>query len=269
MRIVELDAEPLHVLDYVDAAPGRGTQLRPLPILRGRAEGLPSALDALVLTSDLQGRAATRGADAEVAPLVGVALVDELATLAELEVIPPLARMGAFLAGDLYAAPRADKMGATGDVREVWRAFAAGFRWVAGVAGNHDLFGGPGEQTRFAGEPGINLLDGVTVTLDALRIAGVGGICGRPGKPNRRPPEAFEAAVAGLLQARPDVLLLHEGPDDGAAGLGNPRLRRLVENQRALVVCGHAHWHAPLAELAGGAQVLNVDARVLILEPAR
>ncbi|MDV7390080.1 hypothetical protein RZS08_01950, partial [Arthrospira platensis SPKY1] len=114
-----------------------------------------------------------------------------LRTLAELAVIPALDRCGALLAGDLYAAPGADKMGATGDVRPVWRAFARHLRWVAGVAGNHDLFGDRGAQAGLAREPGLHLLDGDAVTLDGLRIAGVGGICGRPGKPNRRPPEAF------------------------------------------------------------------------------
>jgi hypothetical protein len=44
-------------------------------------------------------------------------------------------------------------MGATRDVRSVWRAFAADFRWVAGVAGTHDLFGKPPEREQFLREP--------------------------------------------------------------------------------------------------------------------
>lgn len=266
MRIVDLDAEPLHVLEYLDAAPGGGSQRRALPIHRGRAEGLPRGLDALVITSDLQGR--ERGPGDFPLRLVGEALVDELRALAELEVIPALGRCGAILAGDLYAAPKADKMGATGDVRSVWRAFAGAFRWVAGVAGNHDLFGDRGEQARFAGEPDLHLLDGAAVHLDDLRIAGVGGICGRNGKPNRRPPADFLAAIQGLLHARPDLLVLHEGPDGGPRRRGNPEVRALVAGKRSLVICGHAHWHEPLAELEGGAQVLNVDARAVVLEAA-
>lgn len=266
MRIVDLDAEPFHALEYLDAAPGGGTQTRTLPLLRGRAEGLPPGLAALLITSDLQGRERGRG-DFPLR-LVGEALVDELHALAELEVIPPLAACGAILAGDLYAAPKADKMGATGDVRSVWRAFAGSFRWVAGVAGNHDLFGDRGEQARFAGELDTHLLDGVTVTLDGLRVAGVGGICGRAGKPNRRPPADFLAAIQGLLHARPDLLVLHEGPDAGPGRRGNPEVRALCAGKRSLVICGHAHWHEPLAVLDGGAQVLNVDARGVLLEAA-
>jgi hypothetical protein len=44
MHIVEIDHEPFHELEYLDAAPRGGTQLRRLPLLRGRAEGLPVVL---------------------------------------------------------------------------------------------------------------------------------------------------------------------------------------------------------------------------------
>jgi Icc-related predicted phosphoesterase len=264
MRILEIDPEPFHVLEYLDAAPRGGNQLRRLPLLRGRAEGLPAELDALLVSADLQGRVADGDSQLH---LLGEALAGEYATLADLELVPPPAFTGVVLAGDLYAAPAANKMGATGDVREVWRAFAGGFRWVAGVAGNHDLFGTPQELSRFRREPGVHLLDGDTVELDGLRIAGVGGICGNPDKPNRRSPEAFLAAMRQRLAARPHLLVLHEGPDGGEPGLrGNPELRAALGDGPALVICGHVHWDRPLVNLAGGAQLLNVDARVVLLE---
>jgi Icc protein len=103
--------------------------------LRGRVDGLPDGLEAVVLASDLQGRALADPHASEDVPLrlLGEAVADELHTLAELEEIPPPERMGVALAGDLYAAPDARKRGATGDVRSVWRAFARrGFRWVVG-----------------------------------------------------------------------------------------------------------------------------------------
>lgn len=267
MRIVQLDREPLHTLAYLDAAPGGGSQTRQLPLLRGRVDHLPAQLDALLVTSDLQGRAALAEADGALR-LLGEALAEEYLTLADLDLVPTPAFTGVVLAGDLFAAPGADRMGATGDVRDVWRAFAARFRWVAGVAGNHDLFGKPSEQTRFAREPGIHLLDGRQVELDDLRIAGVGGICGRSGKVNRRPPDEFVAAIRRVLPAHPHLLVLHEGPDAGPRQLGNPDVRGAVDGRGALVVCGHCHWHEPLAELPGGTQVLNVDARVVLLERA-
>lgn len=266
MRVLEIDSEPFHELEYLDAAPRGGSQLRTLPLLRGRAEGLPPEIDALLVTSDLQGRA--RAGDGTLR-LLGEALAAEYAALAELEQVPPPAFTGVVLAGDLYAAPGADRMGATGDVREVWRAFAGGFRWVTGVAGNHDLFGGTQDHSRFCREPAIHLLDGRTAALDGLRISGVGGICGNNGKPNRRAPEDFVAAVRQCLAGRPHLLVLHEGPDGGEPALrGNPEVRAAVAGSKVVVVCGHVHWDRPLVTLAGGAQVLNVDARAVLLERA-
>lgn len=264
MRVLEIDSEPFHALEYLDAAPRGGTQLRRLPLLRGRAEGLPAELDALLVASDLQGR--VRANDGELR-LLGEGLAAEYALLAELDVVPPPQFTGVVLAGDLFAAPAANRMGATGDVREVWRAFAARFRWVAGVAGNHDLFGEPQAQRRFSREPGVHLLDGETALLDGLRIAGVGGICGNRDKPNRRDPEAFLAAVRQRLAARPHLLVLHEGPDGGEPGLrGNPEVRAALGDGRPLVICGHVHWDRPLVTLADGPQLLNVDARAVLLE---
>lgn len=268
MRIVSIDPDPVHELEYLDAAPRSGTQLRRLPLLRGVAEGIPRELDALLVCSDLQGRWRLSAGDGTLL-LLGEVLAAEYAALAELEVVPAPAFTGVVLAGDLYAAPGADKMGATGDVRSVWRAFAAGFRWVAGVAGNHDLFGKGKEAESFAREPGVNLLDGRSVGLDGLRIAGVGGICGNGNKPNRRALEDFIAAARQCVASRPDLLVLHEGPDGGERGLrGNVGLREALDGCRPVVICGHVHWDRPLVTLPKGTQVLNVDARVVILERA-
>ncbi len=268
MRIVEIEEVPLHRIDYADAAPGGGTQRRALDLVRARVEGLPPQLDALLVTADLQGRAHLASAGGSM-HLLGEVLAEEYTALAELDVVPPPSHTGVLLAGDLYAAPGADRMGATGDVRPVWDAFAAGFRWVAGVAGNHDLFGGAQEMSRFCRQAGVNLLDGASAELDDLRVAGVGGICGNPGKPNRRPPEEFVAAIRRALVAKAQVLVLHEGPDGQTPGQrGNPALRAALAGRRLLVICGHVHWDSPLAELPGGTQVLNVDARALVLERA-
>ena len=265
--MLEIDSEPFHELEYLDAAPRGGTQLRRLPLLRGRAEGLPAELDALLVTSDLQGRA--RAGDGSL-HLLGEALAAEDAALAELEQVPAPAFTGVLLAGDLFAAPGADRMGATGDVRPVWRAFAGAFRWVTGVAGNHDLFGDRQEHSRFTREAGVHLLDDASAVLDGLRVAGVGGICGNPNKPNRRAPEQFLAAVRRGLSRKPHLLVLHEGPDGDDPRLrGNPEVRAALAGSRTIVICGHVHWDRPLVTLPSGAQLLNVDARVVLLERAQ
>lgn len=270
MRILDIDDEPFHVLEFFDAAPGGARQLRQLPFLRGRADGLPESIDAMVLTSDLQGRALpVPDAPEDVPlPLLGEAVVDELHTLGDLEEIAPPERVGVVLAGDLYAAPDARKLGATGDVRPVWQAFAGGgFRWTVGVAGNHDLFGSPEELAELRRAEGIHVLDGTRIRLDGLDVAGVGGIVGNDRKPNRRAPAEFEAAVRSCLHARPKLLVLHEGPAGSfAEQRGNPALRELLRRQPMLVVCGHVHWPRPLASFEGGAQVVNTDCRVIVLQ---
>lgn len=170
----------------------------------------------------------------------------------------------ALLAGDLYAAPQADQRGATGDVRPVWEAFSATFASVAGVNGNHDTFG---EQSAadFAHHAGVQLLDGEVRTLLGLRVGGVGGIVGKPTKPNRKSEAHFQDLLARVLRGGADVVLLHQGPD-GPGERGSPTVRTAIEAVEAppLVAFGHCHWAVPFYEV-GRRQLLNVDGRVVVL----
>ncbi len=104
-----------------------------LPLLEGEVDVLPSGLDALILTGDLQGIAPSWSTGST--GLLGVRLAEELVELSEQGVLPYPERTGVVLAGDLYSAPGANIRGASGDVRAVWEAFADAFRWVAGVQG--------------------------------------------------------------------------------------------------------------------------------------
>lgn len=105
-------------------------------------------------------------------------LADGLEVLSELGEVPPLDRVGVILAGDLFARPGLDRRGGSGDVRAVWLALARRCRWVAGVAGNHDLFGPkpsvPDFQV-FCQSPGVHFLDGDVAELEGLRIGGLSG----------------------------------------------------------------------------------------------
>jgi hypothetical protein len=248
-----------------------------LPILVGRVEGLPEELDALVLTSDLQGVAPSwrnGGANA----LLGVEVAEVLRGLTETPppgrgVLPYPERTGVILAGDLYSAPGGDVRGATGDVREVWYAFAESFRWVAGVLGNHDQFGTLRERRSLEAHAAVRLLEGSVTQVDGLCLGGVGEIVGDPRKAGRKSADDFTAALELVLEVQPDILVLHEGPPGGADQPGNSdiaaTLRARLDSSRTpwsgVVVCGHSHWEEPLAELRGGVQVLNVDARVVVL----
>ena len=69
--------------------------------------------------------------------------------------------------------------------------------------------------------------------------------------------------------AGPHLLVLHEGPDGGEPGLrGKSTVRAAPGGGRVRVICGHAHGDRPLVTLDFGPQLLNVDARVVLLERA-
>lgn len=266
MRIVELRKDPMEELICLSASVRGPPETLRLPILRGSVEGLRSEIAAVVVASDLQAVAPVRAAEGASGP-AGGALVELLVDLEAAGTIPSLDTIGVVLAGDLYSDPSANKRGATGDVRDVWRAFAQHFRWVAGVGGNHDAFGKtPRDRERFGREPGIHLLDGNVAELDGIRIGGVSGIIGPPGKPTRRDTGTMMALLHEVIALAPDVLVLHEGPDCGRGYPGNIDLARVLSDcHDTLVVCGHVHWPDALQTVQGGPQVVNVTERILLL----
>jgi hypothetical protein len=269
MRILTIEDTPIHTWRYLNAAPRGGTEVQTLPLLRATVDALPEDVETLIALSDLQGMAPHALRDGAAA-LLGELLADELALMGEVGDLPHPSRTGILLAGDLFSNATADVRGASGDVRDVWKAFASQFRWVAGVAGNHDTFGSHRERERFLQQPGLHLLDGQVVDLDGLRVGGVSYIIGRPDKLGRREQGAQLERVEEVLVQDPEVLLLHEGPDDPThEQRGNPFIREAVTAwSELLVICGHCHWDTPLTTLASGTQVLNVDTRAVLLQRA-
>jgi len=252
--IRDLSDELLAEVHYLNAARGGGSTVGRLPIQRATLSfsgGSPAPeLDAIIACSDLQG--VVRG------ELLGIAVAEQLEELAMEGVIPPAPRTGVILAGDLYSVPAANKRGGHGDVAEVWRAFAERFAWVTGVAGNHD------DIDQVAGET-IHLLDGDVVELDGVRIGGVGRIIGNPEKRGRRD-EATQLALFDRV-ADAAIVVMHEGPagtrDDQR---GNGLIGEVLEaGDFPLAICGHDHWEHPLSPIPRRGQVLNVDARCVVL----
>lgn len=250
LAITQLDDQPFHRMRALNARRGGGRESVAIPFLRGRLNGLPPELDALIFTGDLQGVASREN---EELVLCGILVADELAELSAAGELPPLEKTGVILTGDLFSVPDASKRGGFGDVTEVWRAFHRIARWVTGVAGNHD-------DVSRVHRSGGTLLDVSATSLDGLRIGGVGLICGDPAKPGRRAQEDQLAAIE-LITADPlDVLVLHEGPCGSHAQRGN----EAIQPAAPIVACGHVHWEEPLFRHAYGA-VLNVDGRVVVL----
>jgi Icc protein len=272
MKILEFRPEPVFTFPFLNAGKGAGQFFEHrLPVNHARVDRLPNGISAIVVTSDLQGRERFQDAAGNAPRLLGEVLPRQLVE----QVLPTLGvadlnSVAALLAGDFYTVPALDKRGGTGDVTEVWRAFGECFTWVAGVAGNHDLFGdGNIRQPSF--EPPLYYLDGQTIEVGGFQIGGIGGIIGNPSRPQRRTEDDYLRTLEGLAGQPLEVLLMHEGPDGPGFGQrGDPRIRAVLENRPArdtscLIIRGHKHWNSPLAQLSNGLQILNVDARVLIL----
>jgi hypothetical protein len=263
MRVVDPRPRPVARVAHRYARRGGGTATAALPVVALGVDRVPDGVDAVLVTSDLQGVAPSPLGGEPV--LLGLALADHLALWAAEGLTPPPERVAVVLAGDLYSAPAADTRGATGPVADVWLAFAAaGCPVVTGVRGNHDVIG-PAE----AAVAGPGLLDGTVADLGGVRVGGVCGVIGDPWRADRRGEADFLAALRAVQGARPDVVVLHEGPDGGHRDLrGNPVVRAaLAADPPPLTVCGHIPWPRPLARLGAG-HVLNTDGRAVLLVPA-
>jgi len=267
LRVVSIGEEPIEQLPYTAAAPGsRGVNYEYLPIYFGEMRGLPDGVDALILASDLQGVAGHVAVDGEQrVRQIGEELPEFLALLLDsygTRFDPQ--RVVVLLCGDLYGDPA--QRGSSGDPLPVWEAFRSHFGTVLGVSGNHDMVTSAG-KARLAAAPGVDFYEEPRMTLHrGLNIAGLGGVTGRAGKPNRMPEEEYIGALQKLLRRNPDVLMLHQGPDVPAFGLpGHEGIRRaLTAGPPLLLCCGHVHWDRPMAELDNGTQVINADGRVLV-----
>lgn len=264
MRILRIDAEPFHVLEYL-VGDGAGKITAVLPFHRAYVEALPPTLQALIATSDLQGVEYAATGCGTPRPL-GEVVAFEIDRLRNAGSLPAKESTGAILAGDFY--PRADE----GDVLPVWRAFAETCRWIAGVAGNHDAFG---DKTTAAearidiNHSAAHFLDEDTFAIDGLIIGGISGAVGRPGESWARSESAFAAAIAKLAHGHPDILISHDGPNISETNLsGWPSVRRVLETAPpTLLIRGHDPWPTPLAALPNGTQLLNVEGRVIVLIP--
>ena len=269
MRIIDIDPVPVAEIAYARASRAGCAEHVLLDFLAVRVDRLPDGLDAIIVTADLQGYGTDSRSHSR---LLGEAVAGKAAELAADGRIGPSENVGVLLAGDYWADPDLTSRGGVGDVREVWSAFGGRFRWVCGVAGNHDQFtAAPGNapfalaaKRQFAQETGFHALDDDFIQLGALRIAGVGGVIGNPAKPFRRSRERFAEALTRLIRLQPDLLVCHEGFN--SHGLDeDPEVEASLMGAKDLVVV-HGHRHGePGGTLRTGQQVLNCCERVLVL----
>ena len=57
-------------------------------------------------------------------------------------------------------------------------------------------------------------MDGAVAIYNGLTIGGVCGIVGNTNKNQRKTESQYEQYLDKILNKKPDILLLHEGPDD-------------------------------------------------------
>ena len=267
MKITSLSSDPIVQIPFLNAGRGQGGYyVERLPIFLAAVDELPDELDAVVATANLQGRERFEESPGGAPRLLGETLPQQLAE----DILPKFGidalRTGSILAGDFYTVPALDKRGGSGDVTKVWEAFGREFRWVVGVAGNHDMFGESLHPNR-ATSANRHYLDGSCVTLDGLAIAGVGGVIGNPSRAHRRTEDGYVDALLEVLDEPVDILITHDGPEGPERGQrGSPRATYVLnELCPSLNIRGHSHWETPLVNLDGGTQVLNVDCRVVVL----
>lgn len=270
MRNVILHPRPSHKLKYLNAARGGGMEVVVLPFLFGTAEALPEGVDAVVVTSDLQGREFLGSKD-KPGRLLSEVVAEELIERGDSLGLPDPSRVGVVLAGDLFA--RESGRGGNGDIFPALRAFSEWFAWVVAVGGNHDDVGSwpitEDSWARLRAVPRLHFLDGHTVELGGVRISGVSGVEGDPQRAFRRPADDFRGAIELVLLDRPELLVLHQGPHvDGVARKSSETVREALDHAHPappLCICGHDPWETPVVQLPNGTQVLNVDHRVVVL----
>jgi len=270
MRILSIQTHPIFILPYKNVAPGSGRRGRPakvidaeLPLLTATLSQLPDSLDAIIATSDLQGRIIRNGEEYLLGEILPKKLFQFLVDHRP-EIDPN--RVGIFLCGDLFAT--LTKRGGLGDVRNVWYEFRKYFKWVAGVAGNHDQIGNnKAEFEAFLKEPNIYFLDGHNKTLEGMEISGVSGIISTKRQPFRIPWDEYEAKLDEVAPYQPDVLLLHQTPSfPEERYIDSQWIREYLEEQPpTLIISGHKHWEVPLREISNGSQILNLEARAILL----
>lgn len=268
IRITQIEREPFRSERFLNAGRGQGNfYVDFLPIHTAVADGLPDDLDAIIATADLQGRETFQQANGQPLRLLGEVLPDVLVS----EILPSIGlndpdRIAVLLAGDFYTVPALDRRGGSGDVTNVWMTFAERFGWVAGVAGNHDVFGSD-SKGRLRSNSRMRFIEQGTAQVGNLNVGGLSGIVGDPTRPWRRAEADFNLAVETLLESSLDALIMHDGPSGPLSGQrGYDSTQAICAAGRpSLIVRGHAHWDDPFCELANGTQILNVDQRVVIV----
>lgn len=242
-----------------------------LPFYNVYVDRMPQGLTAIVATSDLQGVAITLNGDdghQYEDRYLAHALVEKLSHSLDNHGISK-EKTGVLLLGDFHSDLLLKKRGGYGDVRDVWMAFYKSFKWIVGVAGNHDTFafGSHREFAAFREQANLHLLDGDTVVIDSVKFSGVSGVIGNSKRPWRHRERDHLKMIEEAIKCSPSFLLLHEGPSIHEKGLqGKDEIRQHLEKQApCTLICGHRHWPGnKIHSLSNGSQIINTEGKVIV-----
>lgn len=261
LKITDIENEPIERISFLTIPPN---SIEPsefsLPIYHGKIKGLPMNINAIVVTSDLQGVIIQNDKNV----LLGEFLAENLKLIFEVY-FPQIAtkKTIAFLCGDLYA--DLTKRGQSGNPIKVWEKFASVFGQTIGIGGNHDKFINLEDLDKIQN---AKLLINEVFEFEGLKIGGLSGIIGRSDKNFRLQESDYLKAFSNLLNKKPDILLTHLSPQiSDKSLLGNENITQILENGYATTLfCGHSHWEydKPI-DMKNETQVLNTDTKVFIL----
>ncbi|MFC2131594.1 metallophosphoesterase [Bacteroidota bacterium] len=263
MKINKINSEPISEIPYYSLSTGRKVERCLLHVFEAEATGLPDEIDTLICTSDLQGTLSRNST--KLKDLLGIYVAKELASFFDTTNYSAKSKTGVLLAGDFFCQPDLAGRGGYGFVDEVWYAFSSKFRWVAGVAGNHDNF----RQSFYSNpKPNIFYLNNNFQDVDNIKIGGLSGIIGDSKKrPNRYSEEDYIMQLRNLTNNSLDILILHQHLD--MIDFNKVVISQRYETSPKLIIHGHKPTTQNFYELPNGTQIVNVHEKVMIIKKAK
>lgn len=261
LHIKDIEKEPIERISFLTIPQN---SIEPseysLPIYKGKIEGLPENINAIVVTSDLQGVVIQNDENV----LLGEILAENLKLIFDIY-FPEIDRKETivFLCGDLYT--DLIKRGQSGNPTKVWEKFASVFGQTIGIGGNHDKFDNVEDINKIQN---AKLLINEIFEIEGLRIGGLSGIIGRADKNFRLQETDYLKALSNLLSKKPNILLTHLSPQISDEDLqGDENITKILEKgNKTTLFCGHSHWEYNKAfDMKNETQILNADTKVFIL----
>ena len=279
MMDITIDTHPAYRIQFLVPQSNSQLKLEAIEVFFGQIKlNIKTSIEALIITADLQGvvlrdtlskELVTESFSnisleelnqmesdglIEILP-VGLVIPDNLKALL-LERKISSEKVLALLCGDLFGTT---KRGGSGEVTNIWENFENTFGKVVGVLGNHDIL---------QADASFHLLDGNIISFEGLQIGGISGVIGNPKKVNRKDPNTYRLLLTGILQKKPDIVIIHECPEVTTDSLpGREDLARwLKESRNGTFICtGHVPWNVLMADIPPH-KILNIEQRVVILE---